>query len=142
MCCRFGKGTGVHAAWKAGFEAYKTAFPDLAAQLIRQSEHKLPDGWKDKLPRYKPSDKALATRKFSEIALNAMAPVLPELVGGSADLTPSTLTALAVSVTMSAAIIHYRTSNATIISIPLYLAVHHRFPEVYPCWAVFQVRCP
>lgn len=44
------------------------------------------------LPTYTPADKAQATRKFSEIALNALAPVLPELVGGSADLTPSNLT--------------------------------------------------
>jgi transketolase len=51
----------------------------------------------DKLPRYKPSDKAMATRKFSELALNALAPVLPEIVGGSADLTPSTLTQLQCS---------------------------------------------
>lgn len=58
-----------------------------------------PSLFQDKLPRYKPSDKAMATRKFSEVALNAMAPVLPELVGGSADLTPSTLTELKVGAT-------------------------------------------
>lgn len=44
------------------------------------------------MPVYTPADKAQATRKFSEIALNALAPLLPELVGGSADLTPSNLT--------------------------------------------------
>lgn len=91
------EGTAAHAAWLAGFEAYKAAHPDLASELTRRLSFSLPADWKAKLPTYKPTDKAMATRKFSEIALNALAPVLPEVVGGSADLTPSTLTQLTCS---------------------------------------------
>ena len=91
------KGAAAQAAWQAGLDSYKGAFPGEAAELLRRCGHVMPDGWKEKLPRYSPKDKAMATRKFSEIALNALAPIMPELVGGSADLTPSTLTALACS---------------------------------------------
>ncbi|EWM24588.1 transketolase [Nannochloropsis gaditana] len=91
------KGAAAQAAWNTAMEAYKGAFPAEASELVRCTEHRLPEGWREKLPRYTPEDKAMATRKFSEIALNVLAPMLPELVGGSADLTPSTLTALACS---------------------------------------------
>jgi hypothetical protein len=53
---------------------------------------KLPDGWESALPSYTPEDKGLATRQYSQIMLNALAPVLPGLIGGSADLAPSNLT--------------------------------------------------
>jgi len=91
------KGAAAQVAWQAGLDSFKGAFPAEAAELVRRCGHGMPEGWKDKLPRYSPKDKAMATRKFSEIALNALAPIMPELVGGSADLTPSTLTALACS---------------------------------------------
>jgi transketolase len=91
------KGAAAQATWADGWAAYKAAHPELAAELVRRTHHKLPEGWREKMPRYTPADKAQATRKFSEIALNALAPLLPEVVGGSADLTPSTLTQLACS---------------------------------------------
>ena len=53
---------------------------------------KLPAGWEKALPTYTPEDKPLATRQYSQIMLNALAPVLPGLIGGSADLAPSNLT--------------------------------------------------
>jgi hypothetical protein len=53
---------------------------------------KLPAGWENALPSYTPEDKGLATRQYSQIMLNALAPVLPGLIGGSADLAPSNLT--------------------------------------------------
>ena len=52
----------------------------------------MPEGWEQHLPRYTPSDSAVATRKLSEIVLNKIVDVLPELIGGSADLTGSNLT--------------------------------------------------
>ena len=91
------KGAAAQAQWAEGWAAYKGAHPELAAELIRRTHYRLPEGWKAKMPIYTPADKAQATRKFSEIALNALAPLLPEVVGGSADLTPSTLTQLACS---------------------------------------------
>lgn len=54
--------------------------------------NKLPQGWEKALPSYTPEDKGLATRQYSQIMLNALAPVLPGLIGGSADLAPSNLT--------------------------------------------------
>lgn len=53
---------------------------------------RLPEGWEKALPNYTPEDKGLATRQYSQIMLNALAPVLPGLIGGSADLAPSNLT--------------------------------------------------
>lgn len=53
---------------------------------------KLPEGWEKALPSYTTEDKGLATRQYSQIMLNALAPVLPGLIGGSADLAPSNLT--------------------------------------------------
>ncbi len=53
---------------------------------------KLPAGWEAALPTFKPEDKPLATRQYSQTMLNALAPVLPGLIGGSADLAPSNLT--------------------------------------------------
>jgi transketolase len=53
---------------------------------------KLPAGWEKALPTYTAEDKPLATRQYSQIMLNALAPVLPGLIGGSADLAPSNLT--------------------------------------------------
>ena len=64
----------------------------MAKDLKRRLNHELPSGWKEALPRYQPSDAAVATRKLSEAVLNKIAPLIPELVGGSADLTGSNLT--------------------------------------------------
>jgi len=60
--------------------------------LFRRCSNKLPAGWEAALPTYTPEDKPLATRQYSQIMLNALAPVLPGLIGGSADLAPSNLT--------------------------------------------------
>ena len=71
---------------------YGENYPDLAQEFHRRLNRDLPSGWKEALPRYQPSDPAVATRKLSEAVLNKVAPLLPELVGGSADLTGSNLT--------------------------------------------------
>ena len=79
--------------WEASFEAYSKAHPEKAAELERRFNHELPPGVLDKLPKFTYGvDKDLATRQFSEACINALAPHLEELVGGSADLTGSNLT--------------------------------------------------
>src|SRR3954453_22450481 len=78
--------------WQEAFAAYKEAFPEEAAELERMPTHRNPDGWADDLPS-KPADpKGMATRKASNEVLQWLASKLPEIVGGSADLAPSTLT--------------------------------------------------
>ena len=91
------RGASLQAEWEATLAAYRTKYAAEAAEFERMLSGKLPDGWADSLPTYTPADKALATRKNSEITLNALAPALPELIGGSADLTHSNLTELKVS---------------------------------------------
>jgi transketolase len=90
-------GAELESKWDEAFAQYKTAHPELAAEYERRFAGKLPADWKKNFPVYTPADKALATRQFSELALNAAASALPEMVGGSADLTPSNLTHLTMS---------------------------------------------
>ena len=86
------KGASLQAEWEETFATYKTKYPTEAAEFETQISGKLPENWADCLPSYTPEDKPLASRKHSENCLNAIAPVLPQLVGGSADLTHSNLT--------------------------------------------------
>lgn len=88
------KGVELEAEWNKLFAAYKQEFPDLAAQYERDSKDILPEGWKDKLPKFTVEDKKMATRKASGKVLNAIAADMPALIGGSADLAPSTDTNL------------------------------------------------
>jgi len=92
-------GAAAHAAWDVLFQSYSTAYPELAADFTRRMNGILPAGWKDRLPRFpaEQETKALGTRNHSEIVLNAIAAALPEIIGGSADLTPSNLTSLKCS---------------------------------------------
>lgn len=91
------RGASYEAEWQETLAQYNTKYPQEAAEFERIISGTLPEGWEKVLPSYTPADKALATRKHSEITLNALAPVLPELIGGSADLTHSNLTYLEVS---------------------------------------------
>ena len=88
------RGANLETEWNQALADYKAKYPQEAAEFERFASGKLPEGWEKALPTYKPEDKALATRKTSEMTLNALAPVLPELVGGSADLTHSNYTLL------------------------------------------------
>jgi transketolase len=88
------RGADLEAEWNKAWADYQAKYPQEAGEFERFASNKLPEGWEDALPSYKPEDKALATRKTSEITLNALAPVLPELIGGSADLTHSNYTLL------------------------------------------------
>ncbi len=84
------RGEQLEAEWQKLLQAYRRAFPELAAEWDRYDRGELPEGWKAKIPAFKPADGPLATRQASGKVLNAVAPVLPTLIGGSADLAPST----------------------------------------------------
>jgi transketolase len=83
------RGKQAHAAWDESFAAWSAAHPEQRALLDRLSARELPDGWTDALPTFPPDEKGVATRKASGAVLSALAPVLPELWGGSADLAGS-----------------------------------------------------
>jgi len=88
------RGASYEAEWNELFAKYKTQYPEDAALLERMLSGKLPEGWDSCLPTYTPESKKDATRNQSGATLNAIAPVLPELIGGSADLAPSNKTLL------------------------------------------------
>jgi transketolase len=81
-------GAARRAAWARLFEGYRATHPDLAAEFDRRLRRDLPGDWADALPGFE-VEKPLATRAASGAVLNAIVPILPELIGGSADLTPS-----------------------------------------------------
>lgn len=80
--------------WNELYKKYKEKYPAEAAEYELFRDGKLPEGWKDELPVFKPTEKGVATRKASGKMLNAIAAKLPMLIGGSADLSPSTDTTL------------------------------------------------
>ena len=75
--------------WKMKFDAYKRLHPNLGAELTRRLAGQLPEGWDAELLTFPADAKGLATRASSGKIINALAPILPELIGGSADLAPS-----------------------------------------------------
>lgn len=87
------KGIAKEKAWNDLYQNYKKQFPDLAKEYEALSQGKFPESWQAKLPVFKPG-KGIATRKASGSALNAIADMFPNLIGGSADLAPSTDTNL------------------------------------------------
>ena len=88
------RGAALHAEWNTRFEAYTKAFPAEAAELQRRLAGDLPKGWEKKVPTFSADGGPQASRASSQAVLNALAPVIPELFGGSADLTPSNGTAI------------------------------------------------
>ena len=86
------KGAKAEAEWQAKLAAYRQAFPELAAEWDRYTRGELPPGWQAKIPTFSHTEKPMATRQASGKVLNAISPVLPTLLGGSADLAPSTNT--------------------------------------------------
>jgi transketolase len=89
------RGRKAQAQWQAAFDAYAHAFPQLALEFTRVNERRLPADWDADLPRFAATDGPMATRVASGKALGVFAARLPELMGGSADLAPSTLTHMA-----------------------------------------------
>src|SRR5437899_2957834 len=88
------RGAQLYAQWSTLFESYREHYPELADQLRRIQWRELPDGWDRDLPSFAPDPKGIATREVSGTVLNAIARNVPWLVGGSADLAPSTKTLL------------------------------------------------
>ncbi|KAK8142737.1 Transketolase [Beauveria asiatica] len=86
------EGAAAEAEWNQLLAKYKESFPKEHAELIRRHSGDLPQGWEKSLPTYTPADAAVATRKLSETVLTKVEAVVPELFGGSADLTGSNLT--------------------------------------------------
>jgi transketolase len=86
------RGEELQAEWGSLFKNYSQKHPELAMEFERRIQSKLPENWDRDLPTFASSDGPLATRAASGKALNAVAPYLPELMGGSADLAPSTST--------------------------------------------------
>lgn len=86
------KGAADEKAWNELYIKYKMQYPELAAEYELMASGNLPEGWKNKLPVFSATDKALATRSASGKVINAIAPEIPQLIGGSADLAPSTNT--------------------------------------------------
>ncbi len=88
------KGTKEQKDWQTKFDAYKKAFSKEAAELEGMLSGKLPANWQADLPKWKPEDKPIATRAAGGQVMNALAKHITNLMGGSADLNPSTNTAL------------------------------------------------
>lgn len=88
------RGHVLRDAWLVKFEEYRNQYPALAEQLQHMQNRQLPSGWDRDLPEFSPSDKGLAGRVASGQALNAIAKNMPWLLGGAADLAPSTNTRL------------------------------------------------
>jgi transketolase len=86
-----GDGEGKEAAWEEVFLRYTEAYPDEAAEFMRRMNGELPTGWDASLPVFQADPKGMATRKASESVMQALAQQIPELMGGSADLNPSTV---------------------------------------------------
>ncbi len=102
--CRESVRTGVRSreAWRVAMEAYRAAFPAPSAELETRLAGTLPDGWEAALPTFRPGEGTQATRSASGAVLNALSAVIPALMGGSADLAPSTKTLLKGSPDFSA----------------------------------------
>ena len=89
------RGGTLREEWEAMFARYRDAHPDLAREIGGLRSGKLPDGWDADLPTFPADDKGMASREASGKVLNAIAPHAPMLMGGAADLAPSTKTLIA-----------------------------------------------
>ena len=85
-------GMRAEQEWNALFSQYKEKYPEKGSELARRVQGALPEGWQEALPKFATDAKGMATRVSSGKVINALAKVLPEMMGGSADLTPSTKT--------------------------------------------------
>jgi transketolase len=88
------RGRTWEAEWQSRFASYAAVYPDLAAEWQRALQRELPPGWEASLPVFKAEEGAMATRVASGRVLNAIAPIIPNLIGGSADLAASNNTLL------------------------------------------------
>jgi transketolase len=88
------RGKALHAAWDEQFKSWENQSAERTSLFARMASYALPEGWTDALPEFPADPKGIATRKASGDVLTALAPVLPELWGGSADLAESNLTTM------------------------------------------------
>jgi len=86
------KGTELEACWRSEIDAFRDSQPEKAAELVRRMRGELPVDWKSAIPVFPTDEKGMATRVASGKVINAIATKIPELIGGSADLAPSTKT--------------------------------------------------
>jgi transketolase len=129
------KGQALEADWNARFDAYARAYPELAREFRRRAAGELPADWKASVDSLvaKAQEKAesVASRKASQIALEALGPRLPELLGGSADLTGSNLTmwsgSKAVTATEPGNYVYYGVREFAMAAIGNGLALHGGF---------------
>ena len=84
------RGIEARAKWLELIGRYKAEYPELAAELEMMNQHTLPDGWANDIPTFPADEKGLASRDASQKVLNAIAPHVPWMLGGAADLAPST----------------------------------------------------
>ena len=96
------RGRAYHEGWQKQWRAYEGAHPDLAKELRRRLDGELPENWEKAIPEFTKENGAVASRAASGTTLNALAKVIPELVGGSADLAPSNNTVLKSEKTFAA----------------------------------------
>ena len=85
-------GQELESRWQKAFEAYQADFNEAAAEWRRWTNGQLPEGWEKDIPVFEPDQKGMATRVASGKVLNSVAPTIANLIGGSADLAPSTKT--------------------------------------------------
>ena len=130
------KGAAAEREWRTRFGAYKQEFPELAAELERRMAGDLPAGLDELLRKFadgaQSEGKSLATRQSSQATLNAIGPPLPELLGGSADLTPSNGTWRKDSVTLGPTLpagnyIHYGVREFGMSAVMNGIAAHGGF---------------
>ena len=122
------RGRRLREAWLAMFEEYRREYPELAEQGYRMFRRQLPDGWDQTLPSFPADPKGLATREASGQVLNAVAQRIPWLIGGAADLAPSTKTRLTFDAAGDFSAQNYGGRN-----------LHFGIRE--PLWALFSTGC-
>lgn len=142
-----GKGAELEAAWNDKFARYKAAYPELGAEFERRMRGDLPASWQDKANAYVRQTvsraETVATRKASLNAINGYGPVLPELIGGSADLAGSNLTLWKGSVPISKTVsdgnyIYYGVREFGMSAIMNGLALHGGFIPYGGTFLVFS----
>ena len=130
------RGAGLEAAWNEKFSIYRERYPDDAAEFQRRVSGHLPENWREMSRAYientQQQAEAVASRKASQNALNAYGPALPELIGGSADLTGSNLTLWQDSTVISRAVadgnyLYYGVREFAMAAINNGLALHGGF---------------
>lgn len=95
------RGKKKREEWMNLFSSYQQKYPELGEELLKMQKRELPEGWDSKIPTFTPDAKGMATRESSGKVLNSIAKHLPWLIGGSADLSPSTKTHLSDSSSFS-----------------------------------------